>query len=231
MTSSSAFSSPKRYSSGPATMPIERSPTSPACSISVTAASDTLALRAEARLQRDEHLGGVECQRRDRQTLDDLIRVRAEDCPVFERGRLAFGSIAHGVPVPAGAAPYRAPFVASGNPRRRGRADRRAPTPRSSLPVRAPSLGETFAAADREPLLERLHGLVRQNDLDAAHGAIHPNHREPPSAARRSRACRSSERQRGVVTDHRDDAERLSLTGTCHQRDGERDGDRVAVLV
>ena len=38
MTSSSAFSSPKRYSSGPATMPIERSPTIPACCISVTAA-------------------------------------------------------------------------------------------------------------------------------------------------------------------------------------------------
>ena len=178
MTSSSAFSSPKRYSSGPATTPIERSPTRPARSISVTAAR-TRSRSAVKVAFSAMNTSRLERQRGDGQSLDDLIRVGPQDRAVFERARLAFRPVAHGVTVTTGRAPYRAPL-------RRDREAGATPTAQPGLLQLGdrrfgPELlrpGETLASSCREPLLERCDGFVGENDLGATHHArklvLHP---------------------------------------------------------
>ena len=60
------------------------------------------AFTLEARLQRDEHLGRLDRARRDREALDDLIRVRAEYRPILEGARLAFRAVRDRVTMTAG---------------------------------------------------------------------------------------------------------------------------------
>jgi len=131
---------------------------------------DALTLGSEGRLQRDEHLTRLECQRGDRESLDDLIRIGPQDRAVLERARLAFGPVAHGVTVTARRAPHRAPL------RRDGEAGATAAAQPGPLELGdrrfRPDLlrpGETCASSRAEPLLERFDGLVAENDLGAPH--------------------------------------------------------------
>ena len=97
MTSSIAFSSPNRYSSGPATMVT--------CAVAADAGllhllhgpGDGARSRVEAALEADERLDGADGEGGDHDALDDLVRVGAQQRPVLERARLALGAVAHDV--------------------------------------------------------------------------------------------------------------------------------------
>ena len=100
MTSSSAFSSPKRYSSGPATSVTGASPNSPAAVISSSALSNRRHLVLERRLQRDERLADLEHHGRDGKPFKDLIRVRSHEWPILEGAGLTLRAVGHSEPIP-----------------------------------------------------------------------------------------------------------------------------------
>ena len=96
MTSSSAFSSPKRYSSGPVTMCTGRS-THPGLGDLGQRLGEAGPLLLEAGLGGDVGGLGVHGAGGDQQPLHHDVRVRPQERPVLERSRLALGRVAHGV--------------------------------------------------------------------------------------------------------------------------------------
>jgi hypothetical protein len=74
---------------------------------------DAGTLGCEAGLQRDVHRVGVDRERGDQDPLQQLVRVRAHQRTVLERGRLALRGIAHDE-APPGSAAYDARPLAPG---------------------------------------------------------------------------------------------------------------------
>ena len=115
-----------------------------------------LLLAPEAGLERDERLPGVDGERGDGQSFDDLVGVGPQKRPVFEGSGFAFGCVADRVVVAPAAALNRGPLGAGGEPGA-------APAPQTGQadlcdhPIR-PELkgsGQAFAASACEVLLER----------------------------------------------------------------------------
>ena len=134
MTSSRAFSSPNRYSSGPPTTRMGTSPAMPCGLHLLDGPAQRVHLALEAGLDADERLPGAEGEGGDGHALHDLVRVGPHDGPVLERGRLALGPVGHDVAVAsrAGRAP-RPTCARSGTRRRPGPAGRTGSTRRSSV--------------------------------------------------------------------------------------------------
>src|SRR5439155_5590141 len=70
-----------------------------------------LLLPTERRLERDERLARADRQRRDRDALDDRVRVRAHEGTVLERGGLTLRAVGHHVAVGAGRVQDRRPLA------------------------------------------------------------------------------------------------------------------------
>ena len=133
-------------------------------------AQHPLAFALEARLERDEHFARVDGERGDRQSLDDLVRIRTQDGPVLERARLALRAVAHGIAVPTGRG-------AHGPPLRRRREPGATPPPQAGVRqpadrlIRAerPGLLQTPSAIRREIVVEGADGISGQDHADVTH--------------------------------------------------------------
>ena len=125
MTSSSPFSSPNRYSSGPSTIEMASSPSSPA-SPSSTVARRRLATSATERpLDADVRGRSVDAEGGDGESFDDAVRVGAHQRAILERRRLTLGTVGHGVVRSAASGPHRGPLGA-------GREASAAPAPQAA---------------------------------------------------------------------------------------------------
>ena len=80
-------------------------------------AADGRQLGLEAGLQRDERVTGADSLGGDQETLEHGVGVGAHEGAVFERARLAFGSVGHGVARAGPTVGDRAPLDRSGEPR------------------------------------------------------------------------------------------------------------------
>ena len=147
ITSSSAFSSPNRYSSGPATRLTGASHSRSGVGHLAQRAFERVDLGRERRLHRDERLACADDGRRDRQALEHLVRIRAHQRAVLERARLALGAVRDDVAVAelGAAGDDRSPLASRwGSRRRRGRAD---PTRSSSSSTHARASVRAAASA------------------------------------------------------------------------------------
>ena len=93
MTSNSAFSSPKRYSSGPPTRLTGASHSRPASAISRSARSSASISVRKGCLHRDECFTRVDHCCGNRQSLEHLVRIRSHERTVLERSRFAFRAV------------------------------------------------------------------------------------------------------------------------------------------
>ena len=192
ITSRSAFSSPKRYSSGPSTIETLKSPSIPIAPIS-SAARRSRRLRRVLPLGGAERLFGPDGEGRDRETLDHSVRIAAHQRAVLERRRLALGSVGDCVVASSARSAHRPPLHAGGEPGSASSAQTRGcelfdDCGRSQTP----SCVEAGTAAGGHVLLDCLDRLLRQQvrvaEPSHSHLAGSRRWRRAPSWNRRSSA-------------------------------------------
>ncbi len=165
MTSSRAFSSPRRYSSGPGTIVIGDVAGDPGGGHLGQRPGEAVDLGGEAGLEADEGLGGADGEGGDGQALDELVRVVPHEPAVLEGAGLAFGGVAHDVVVGAGPGRHAGPLGAGGE-------SAAAPAPQARGPqlvdraLRAEPLGgpQAVAAAQGQPGIDRVDGPLREQE-------------------------------------------------------------------